>query len=82
MCWTCGLVIPTREVQYQGKISGIQGVEILQSPYDSKAVILGTDSKNRYKNLRRRKSKHPDKEVQRLIEDGYELKAYSQDIPI
>ena len=37
MCWTCGLIIPVREVKKLGTVTGIQGVEILQSPYDSKA---------------------------------------------
>ena len=81
MCWTCGLIIPVREVMKQGTIQGIEGVEILQSPYDSKAVILGNDStlKNRYQNLRRKPNKHPDKEVQNLIDSGYELISYQQD---
>ena len=79
MCWQCGLIIPTREVKKSGTIQGIQGVEILQSPYDSKAVILGNDSKNRYQNLKRQKTKHPDSEVQRLIEDGFELVSYQSD---
>ena len=81
MCWTCGIIIPTREVKKSGVITGIQGVEILQSPYDSKAVILGNDStlKNRYRNLKQRKNKHPDLEIANLQSQGYELISYESD---
>jgi hypothetical protein len=82
MCWVCGLIIPTRETKLSGKISGIQGIEISQNPYDEKkGLILGNNSKDRYKKLRRRQSKHPDKEVQRMLEDGYELKSYLSSMP-
>jgi hypothetical protein len=81
-CWKCGYIIAVREAQRKGRISGILGIEPIDNPYDfSKGVILGNDSKHRYQKLRRQRTKHPDSEVQRLIEDGYELKAYSQDIP-
>jgi hypothetical protein len=82
MCWTCGLVVPVREVKIQGKISGIQGIETVDNPFDSqKSFIIGNDSKHRYQRLRKKQSKRPDAEVQRLIDQGYELIAYSQDIP-
>ena len=82
-CWECGLIVPSREVQRQGTITGIQGVEVLTSPYDSKTVILGDDStlRNRYKNLKRQKNKHPDPEIQRLIEQGYEVLSYQNYTP-
>ena len=85
-CWTCGYVVPLREVKKSGTITGIEGIEILQNPFDvGRGIITGTDdAKNRYQKLKQRKTraKHHDKEVQRLIEDGFELKAYSQDIPV
>jgi hypothetical protein len=73
-CYKCGLVVPVREVMKQGKISGVHGIEPIENPYDyGKGVILGNDSKHRYQNLKRRQNKHPDKEVQKHIYDGYEL---------
>ena len=48
----------------------------------ARVTILGNDSKNRYKNLKRQKAKHPDLEVQKHIDDGYELTSYKTDIPI
>ena len=63
----------------QGSIQGIEGVEILQSPYDSKAVILGDDSKHRYQNLKNRKTKHPDSDIANLQSQGYELISYQTD---
>jgi hypothetical protein len=77
-CWKCGLIIPTKDAKKQGKISGIQGIEILQNPYDyGKSLILGNDSKNRYQRLKRRQNKHPDAEVQKLIDKGWQLTSYS-----
>ena len=80
-CWTCGLIIPTREVMKQGTIQGIQGVEILASPYDSGTVITGDSSrlKDRMNRLKQRKNKHEDKEIQTLIEAGWELTNYQTD---
>ena len=34
MCWTCGLVIPTKDIKLSGKISGITGIEPVDNPYD------------------------------------------------
>jgi hypothetical protein len=82
MCWTCGLIIPTKDIKLSGKISGILGIEPVDNPYDfNKGVILGNDSKNRYQKLKQRKNKHPDAEVQRMLEDGYELKSYLSSMP-
>jgi hypothetical protein len=82
MCWTCGLVLPLREAKKQGRISGIQGIEILQNPYDfSKGVIIGNDSKHRYQRLKNRQNKHPDQEVQQHLDDGYELISYLSSMP-
>ena len=75
-CYKCGLVVPLREVKKLGKISGITGIDIVQNPYDvGKGIVLGTDSRltSRIKNLKRRQTKHPDAEVQKLIEQGYEV---------
>ena len=81
-CWTCGLIIATREVKKSGTITGIQGIEISQNPFDeNKGMILGNDSKNRYQRLKQRKYKHPDKEVQKHIDDGYELTSYFTSMP-
>jgi hypothetical protein len=83
-CYKCGLVVPVREAKKQGKLSGIQGIDIVQNPYDvGKGIVLGTDSRltSRIKNLKRRQTKHPDAEVQKLIEQGYEVISYQQDIP-
>jgi hypothetical protein len=58
------------------------GIEPVHNPYDfNKGVILGNDSKNRYQKLKQRKNKHPDAEVQRTPEDGYELKSYLSIMP-
>ena len=85
MCWKCGMIIPTRDAKKSGTITGITGIEILSSPYDEKkGLILGTDSRlsSRIRNLKRHKNKHPDAEVQKLIEQGYEVVNYQQDIPV
>jgi hypothetical protein len=50
-CWKCGLIIPTHEVQKEGKISGISGVEPISNPIDfGKKQITGLD--NRRTNIR------------------------------
>ena len=57
MCWTCGLIIPTKDIKLSGKISGITGIEPVDNPYDiGKDKILGNDSKHRYRNLKRQKA--------------------------
>ena len=84
-CWVCGLIIPVRETMKQGKLSGIQGIDIIQNPYDEKkGSILGIDSRlsSRTKNIKRRQSKHPDKEIQAYLDKGWELKSYSDSLPI
>ena len=81
-CWRCGLTIPTRDAKMLGKISGISGITPVENPYDiKKGKILGIDSKNRYQKLKQRRNKHPDNEVQRLINQGYELKSYQTSMP-
>ena len=83
-CWKCGLVVALRDTKKSGKISGIQGIDILENPHDyGKSMILGNDARltNRIKNLKRRQTKHPDAEVQRMLEDGYELKSYLSSMP-
>ena len=82
MCWTCGLVVPLREAKKQGKISGITGIDILQNPFDQgRGIVLGIDDKHRYQRLKHRKYKHPDQEVQKHLDDGYELKSYLSSMP-
>ena len=82
-CWKCGLVVPLREAKKQGKISGITGIDILENPYDQgKGIVLGVDDKHRYQRLKQRKNKHPDQEVQKLIDQSWELQSYSSSPPI
>jgi hypothetical protein len=80
-CWTCGTVVKLRDVKLSGTITGINGVDILENPLDQgKGIVLGLDNtKQRYQKLRKQKNKHPDKEIQRMLEDGYELKNYQTD---
>ena len=83
-CWECGLVIPAKDIKLSGKISGITGIEVTTNPFDQgRGIILGNDSRlsSRIKNLKRRQTKHPDAEVQRMMEDGYELKSYLSSMP-
>jgi hypothetical protein len=81
-CWKCGYIIAVREAKRKGRISGILGIEPIDNPYDfNKGVILGNDSKHRYQRLKQRKNKHPDSEVQRMIDDGYELISYQNYTP-
>ena len=64
----------------QGKISGISGIEPIDNPFDfKKGKILGLDDrKKRYRKLKKTQAKYP---VQKLIDDGYKLKSYQQNIP-
>jgi hypothetical protein len=83
-CWTCGLVVPTRDAKKSGKISGITGIDIIQNPYDEKkGVILGTDSRltSRIKNIKRKQTRHPDKEIALLEAQGWELTSFSETVP-
>ena len=83
-CWTCGLVVPLREAKKSGKISGITGIDIIQNPYDEKkGLVLGTDSRltSRIKNLKRKQTRHPDKEIAKLQADGWELTSFSETVP-
>jgi hypothetical protein len=79
--WTCGTVVKLRDVKLSGTLTGINGVDILENPLDQgKGIVLGLDdTKQRYQRLRKQKNKHPDNEVQRLIDQGYELKNYQTD---
>jgi hypothetical protein len=53
------------------------------NPFDQgKGIVLGNDSKHRYQRLKQRKNKHPDQEVQKLIDQGWEVKNYQQDVPV
>jgi hypothetical protein len=70
-------------VKHEGKISGIQGVEPIDNPYDKKkGLILGNDARltSRYQKLKRQ-TKHHDPEVQQHLEDGYELTSYISSMP-
>jgi hypothetical protein len=80
-CWICGLVVPSRDVKQSGKISGIQGVEPVENPFSKKSKILGIDSKHRYQKLKKRQNKHSDAEVQKLLEEGWEVTSYKQVMP-
>ena len=82
-CWTCGNIVPTREAKLEGTIKGIEGVEILQSPYERGTVITGTDDKlsSRYQRLKNRKTKHEDPEVQRELDKGNIVTNYHTSMP-
>ena len=81
-CWKCGYIIAVREAKRKGRISGILGIEPIDNPHDyGKSIVLGNDSKHRYQNLKKRQNKHPDKEVQKHLDDGYELKSYLSSMP-
>ena len=81
-CWTCGNVVALRDTKKLGKISGIQGIEPTDNKFDyGKGMILGNDSKHRYQKLKQRKNKHFDPEVQKFLEDGYELTSYLSSMP-
>ena len=85
-CWTCGYIIPTRDAKMIGKISGINGISPVDNPFDfQKGTILGLNDMGkgkRYAKLKQRKNKHPDKEVQKLIDQGWEVKEYKTSIPV
>jgi hypothetical protein len=57
-------------------------VEVIDNPFDfGKKLIKGLDNrKDQYKKLKKRKSKenkHPDKDIQKYLNDGWELTNYS-----
>ena len=86
MCYRRGLIIPTHEVQKEGKISGISGVEVIDNPFDfGKKIIKGLDNRklqSRLKNKKRKtKEKHNDKEIQKYLNDGWELQSYLNNMP-
>jgi hypothetical protein len=79
------LIIATREAKMQGKIGGIDGIEPIDNPYDfNKKTIIGFDNKkDQFHKLqkRKRKEKHADKEIQKYIEDGWEVTSYLNSVP-
>ena len=77
MCWTCGLIIPAKDVKLEGKISGVQGVEPVANPFEIKKAILGVDSRHRYQRLKQRRNKHPDPEVDKELRQGNTVTDYS-----
>jgi len=86
-CWYCGLIVAVREIKQSGTISGISGVEPVENPYDfNKKTIVGLDSKKeRMRKLAMKKSKerkYADKDIQRYLNDGWELTNYSSSPPI
>jgi hypothetical protein len=85
-CWTCGTVVIYRDVKLSGTITGINGISPVDNPFDEKkGMVLGLDDmgsvKKRYSRLRKRQTKHEDKEVQAHIDQGYELISYQNDEP-
>jgi hypothetical protein len=81
-CWKCGLVVQVRDIKLSGKISGINGIETVENPFDEKkGIVLGLDDKHRYQRLKQRRNKHFDAEVQQHLEDGYELTSYLSSMP-
>ena len=65
----------------QGKISGIQGAEPVENPNNLKRTIIGNDTRNRYQGLKKRKNRHEDPEIQKLIDKGWEVTSYKKDMP-
>ena len=83
-CWKCGNIVALRDAKKSGTISGITGIENLQSPFDEKkGLVLGTDSRlsSRIKNLKRKQSRHSDSEIAKLQADGWELTSFSETVP-
>jgi len=86
-CWKCGLIVPIREIQIKGRIAGIQGIQPVDNPYDlSKPTVVGTGDriggiKGRYQKLLKKQRSHEDKEVQKLMEQGWEVTSYHQQMP-
>jgi hypothetical protein len=87
MCYLCGLIIPTHEVQKEGKITGISGVEVIDNPFDfGKKVIKGLDNRKLQSRLKNKKRKtkekqHPDKDIQKYLNDGWEVTSYLNSMP-
>ena len=84
-CWKCGVILPVREVQKEGKITGISGVDPIVNPFDfNKKIVTGLDNKHLQSRLKKRKkeqNKHPDPTIQAYIKDGWELQSYSSSMP-
>ena len=71
-CWQCGILVPLYDAQMKGVIKPV--TEPLDNPNDFNAKrILGTEDlggiKNRYRKLKKRQNKHPDTEVQRILDN-------------
>ena len=81
MCYHCGLIIPIRDAKLQGKISPIIGVQPVASPSDIKKTITGNDTKHRYRNLKKRRDKHEDPDVQRELDKGNIVNDYHTSMP-
>ena len=60
-------------------------MEPIVNPFDfNKKIVTGLDNrKDQYKTLKRKKNKekHPDKDIQKYLNDGWELQSYSSSIP-
>jgi hypothetical protein len=88
-CWLCGLLVPIREIQIKSKIAGIQGIQPVDNPYDlSKPKVVGIGDriggiKGRYQRLKKKRDSphHKDKEVQKLMEEGWTVQNYQTSMP-
>lgn len=82
-CWKCSLIIPITSAKWEGQIKGIQGITPIENPNDfNKKSILGTeDLKDRYHKLKKSTDKHPDKEIQAYLDQGWDLTSYSNSVP-
>ena len=84
----CGRTVSVKAVKRQGKTSGISGVEVIDNPFNfGKKMIKGLDNRklqNRLKNNKKKtkKRKHPDKDIQKYLNDGWELTSYRNHVPI
>lgn len=80
-CYRCGLIVPIYNVRHEGSV--YSDLEIVDNPFDQgKAIVTGpkTDLKTRVKRVTNRRSKHPDKEVQKELDKGNIVTNYSTDM--
>ena len=70
-CWTCGYIIAVREAQRKEGYRAYWELSLsIILMITARGTILGNDSKNRYQKLKQRKNKHPDKEIQKYLDEG------------
>jgi hypothetical protein len=77
--------IAVREAKIQGKVTGISGVEVIDNPFDfGKKFITGLGNKNKERypiKKKKQKNKHAAKDIQKYLDDGWQLQSYSKSPP-